>query len=167
MHDCLTARERLVAPQTTHATLPMLKHTLAFAILLTLATPRASGADDARTLVKLPPPMGEHMLANMRDHLSAVNEIQAALGRREYQRASELAESRLGMSSLAAHGAAHMAPFMPASMRDIGTQMHRAASRFALTAQESSVDGDLAKAVAGLASVTTQCVACHSAFRAR
>ena len=50
-------------------------------------------------------------------------------------------------------------------MQAIGTGMHRAASRFALIAKETAVDGDLAKAIAGLARVTEQCVACHAAFR--
>ena len=80
--------------------------------------------------------MAQHMLSNMRDHLVAITEILRGLGNGEFQRASEVAEGRIGLSSLDAHGAAHMAPYMPKAMQDIGTQMHRAASRFALVAQE-------------------------------
>jgi cytochrome c556 len=43
--------------------------------------------------------------------------------------------------------------------------MHHAASRFAVTAQEAAVTGDLARALGGLAEVTQQCVACHAAYR--
>jgi cytochrome c556 len=43
--------------------------------------------------------------------------------------------------------------------------MHRAASRFAMTAQAAAVDGDLARALGGLAEVTQQCVACHADYR--
>jgi len=139
---------------------------LVFAAVLSSALIASAAAEDARTLVSLPPPMTEHMLANMRDHLTAINEIQAALGKGDYQRASDVAEHRLGLSSLAAHGASHMAPLMPSSMQDIGTQMHKAASRFAVSAQEAGADGNLAKAVAALAAVTAQCVACHAAYRA-
>jgi hypothetical protein len=69
------------------------------------------------------------------------------------------------MSSLASHGAAHMATYMPEPMQAIGTQMHRAASRFALIAQEASVDRDLPRALKSLSAVTQQCVACHAAYR--
>lgn len=134
---------------------------------LGLALPAAVSAEDARVLVELPPPMAEHMLANMRDHLDAIGEIQHALGSRQFQHASELAESRLGVSSLAAHGAAHMAAFMPQPMQAIGAQMHRQASRFAIAAQDAGADGNVAKALVALSAVTAQCVACHAAYRVK
>lgn len=59
-----------------------------------------------------------------------------------------------------------MAPFMPKPMQDIGTQMHKAASQFALVAQDSSADGNALRAVGALSDITRQCVACHSAYRA-
>ena len=59
-----------------------------------------------------------------------------------------------------------MAPRMPKAMQDIGTEMHKAASRIAVVAQEAAVDGNLKKAVTALAKVTGQCVACHAAYRA-
>ena len=77
--------------------------------------------------------------------------------------AAEIAESRLGMSSLKSHGASHMAKFMPKGMRQAGTSMHRAASRFALKAQE----GDVLSAYKALPEVTSACVACHSGYRIR
>ena len=105
--------------------------------------------------------MQQHMLANMRDHLAAVNEILVYLGEGEFERAADTAEYRLGMSSLEAHGANHMARFMPQGMRAAGSAMHAAASRFARTAQE----GDALPAYRALAEITTACVACHSAYR--
>jgi hypothetical protein len=127
----------------------------------------AAAADDSRQFVEMPAPMQAHMIANMRDHLAAVSEIQAALAAGKYEHAADIAESRLGMSSLAAHGAAHMAPFMPPAMQDIGTAMHRAASRFARTAQEADVTNDLPHALGALAEVTRQCVNCHQHYRIR
>lgn len=123
-------------------------------------------ANDSRELVSMPAPMVQHMLGNMRDHLLAITEIQQSLGKGDFQRAAEIAEKRIGMSSLESHGAAHMAAFMPKPMQDIGTQMHKAASRFALVAQESSADGNALRAVGALSEITKQCVACHSAYRA-
>ena len=110
--------------------------------------------------------MIQHMLSNMRDHLLAITEIQRALGAKDFQRAGEIAEKRLGLTSLGTHGAAHMAPFMPKAMQDIGTQMHRAASQFALVAQDAGADGNVTKAIGALSKVTEQCVACHATYRA-
>jgi hypothetical protein len=120
---------------------------------------------DSRTLVTFPAAMRVHTLANMRDHLQALQEITVALSKDDFARAAAIAEDRLGMTSLAAHGAAHLATYMPAPMRDIGTQMHRAASRFALEAQNASASNDIRPALATLSSVMQQCVACHGTYR--
>jgi cytochrome c556 len=116
---------------------------------------------DARKLVRLPTQMRTHMLANMRDHLTALHEIQVALAAGKLDQAADVAENRLGMSSLTLHGGSHMAPYMPQPMQDIGTEMHHAASRFAQSAHE----GDMKKALADLGGVTQQCVACHAGYR--
>lgn len=136
------------------------------ALSLTVLLPAALAAD-GRQLVKMPPPMQEHMLANMRDHLTAMGEIQAALGKGDFDRAADVAEQRIGMSSLLAHDASHMAPYMPQNMQDIGTSMHRSASRFARTAQEAAVTRDLPKTLGALADLTQQCAACHASYGLR
>ena len=122
-------------------------------------------ADDGRTTVPMPEMMVEHMMGNMRDHLLALEEITRYLAAQEYEKASEIAESRLGMSSLELHGASHMAKFMPKEMGEIGTNMHRAASRFALAAKDAELEGGLNKAFSALSEVMQQCVACHSAYK--
>jgi len=127
----------------------------------------AAADSDTRRLVEFPPMMRQHMLGNMRDHLLAITEIQQALSAADFDRAAEIAEKRIGMSSLTSHDASHMAAYMPDEMQAIGTRMHQAASRFAVIAEESAVDGDIRKAIGALSQVTAQCVACHSAFRAR
>ncbi len=115
----------------------------------------------------MPAPMQEHMLANMRDHLVAMGEIQAALARGKYSEAADIAEHRIGMSSLQAHGASHMAPYMPKPMQDIGTAMHQSASRLARAAHEASVTNDLPLTLDALAELTRQCTACHASYRLR
>lgn len=122
-------------------------------------------AGDARTLVAFPAPMREHMLANMRDHLAALQEINTALAVEDYGLAADIAEERLGLSSLERHGAGHMAGHMPGEMQAIGTAMHRAASRFAVAARDAGATGDVKPALAALAGVTARCVACHAAYR--
>ena len=122
-------------------------------------------AGDARQLVKFPEPMRLHTLSNMRYHLLALQDIHAALSQAAYDKAAQVAEQRLGMSSLDAHGAAHLAPFMPQAMQNMGTAMHRAASRFAVEAQNASASNDLRPVLAALAGVMQQCVACHAVYR--
>jgi hypothetical protein len=122
---------------------------------------QSGAAEDTRTKVDLPDMMKSHMLGDMRDHLQAINEIQAALAKGEFDKAADIAEARIGMSSLIAHDASHMAPFMPKGMQDIGTEMHHAASRFAMTVME----GDLPRSLDALSKVTAQCVACHMSYR--
>lgn len=119
----------------------------------------------ARELVELPLSMREHMLANMRDHLLALHEIQKALAHNQEDSAAKIAEERLGLTSLKAHGAHELAKFMPEGMRAIGSEMHRSASRFVIEAQNAGVTDDLRPALEALAKVTSQCVACHAAYR--
>ena len=120
---------------------------------------------DTREVVRFPPMLYEHELANMRDHLATLQQVQAALAKGEYDAASQLAEQRLGLTSLPMHGAHEVAPYMPQPMQDIGTSMHRAASRFAVEATNASATGDVKPALAALSTLTAQCVACHAAYR--
>lgn len=133
------------------------------AILLVCCASTSMAAEDSRQFVELPKMMQDHMMSNMRDHLASINEILQKMKNGELDKAAEVAESRLGMSSLELHGASHMAKFMPEGMREAGTNMHRAASRFALKAQE----GEVLPAYKTLAEVTAACVTCHAVYRIR
>ncbi|MET0029839.1 MAG: hypothetical protein ABW101_19570 [Candidatus Thiodiazotropha sp.] len=135
---------------------------LAAGLLLCLSS--VSLADeDKRILVELPERMQQHMMANMRDHLETINRMLELMADEQLEAAGELAEQRLGMSSLAAHGAEHMGRFMPEGMRKAGMEMHRAASRFAVVAQE----GDLALGYKTLPEITAACTGCHAGYRIR
>lgn len=125
----------------------------------------AATAADGREAVEFPASMRTHTLANMRDHLLALQEIQDALAHGAFDRAAQVAETRLGMTSLAAHDAHNVAKFMPEGMQAIGTAMHRSASRFAIEAANAGATGDVKAALAALGAVTRQCVACHAAYR--
>jgi hypothetical protein len=120
---------------------------------------------DAREFVRFPDALRQHTLANMRDHLLALQEIQEALARGQEDLATRTAEQRLGMSSLGLHEAHEVAKYMPEAMQAIGTEMHRSASRFAIEAQNTGVTGDLKPALEALSKVTTACVYCHAGYR--
>jgi cytochrome c556 len=134
---------------------------LVLSILLLLIAGIVHADDDKRERVDLPEMMKKHMLSNMRDHLVAIDQILSSMAAGNLDEAAQIAETRLGMSSLDSHGAAHMAKRMPEGMRKAGTDMHRAASQFALRAQE----GEAGPAYEALTRVTGACVACHSAYR--
>jgi len=120
---------------------------------------------DARQAVHFPDELRAHTLANMRDHLLALQQIDEALARQDFGEAAHIAEFRLGLSSLEVHGAAHLAPYMPKGMQDIGSAMHAAASRLAIAATDAGATGDVKPALAALGQVMRQCVACHAAYR--
>lgn len=120
---------------------------------------------DHRVPVVFPAELREHTFANMRDHLLALQEIQAALATGKYDQASDVAEQRLGMTSLTAHGAHEVAQYMPQGMQNVGSAMHRSASRLSTTVLEAAVTDDVRPALAALAEVTANCVACHAAYR--
>lgn len=132
---------------------------------MTNAPGRNPPAADQRLQVEFPAELREHTLANMRDHLGALQEIQAALATSRFDVAADLSERRLGMSSLKAHGAHDVAKHMPQGMQDLGTAMHRSASRFAIAAENAAAANDIKPALGALSEVTATCVACHAAYR--
>jgi hypothetical protein len=127
----------------------------------------SSMASETRQMVSFPEPLRIRTMAHMRDHLLAISEIQEALAQGQFDRAAEIAESRLGMSSMALHGADEVARYMPEGMRAIGSGMHRAASRLALAARDAAVSNDVRQPVGALSDVVRQCIACHAAYRAQ
>ncbi len=135
--------------------------TLLLTVCISGLSSTAYAEEDKRVFVEMPKMMQEHQLANMRDHLMAINEILAEMGNGELDKAADIAEARLGMSSLGSHGASHMGKVIPKGMGAIGTSMHKAASRFALKAQE----GDALPAYKALQEVTAACVACHAGYK--
>jgi hypothetical protein len=120
---------------------------------------------DARQLIEFPDELRVHTMANMRDHLLALSQIQDALARGSFDEAGKIAEDRLGMTSLTAHGAHEVAKYMPQGMQDAGTAMHHGASQFALELQKTAVTGDLRPALSALSRTTQACVACHASYR--
>lgn len=134
---------------------------LTIPLFFLLSIPAAWSEPDSRIMVELPTPMKTHMLQNMRGHLVVIDQLLQLLSREQLDKAADLAEAELGMSSLDKHGASHIAPYYPEGMRQAGTRMHKSASRFSRTAQE----GDPLAAYGALQQVTAACVACHAGYR--
>ena len=120
---------------------------------------------DTRVAVDFPPMMQQHILANMRDHLLAISQIQEAIGKGEYDKAADIAETRLGQTALKTHGAYENSKYMPKGMQEIGSTMHRNASKFAIEIQNSSATGEIKPAMIALSKTTQACVACHAGYK--
>ena len=120
---------------------------------------------DTRVAVEFPAPMKEHILTNMRDHLLAISQIQEAMGNGKFDKAAEIAENRLGQTALKTHNAYENSKFMPKGMQEIGNQMHRSASKFAIEVQNSGATGDMKPAMLALGKTTQACVACHAGYK--
>ncbi len=157
----LSAYAQTITPaETDHSKMDHSKHQMQSG-----AQQKTGKVKDTRPLVKYPDDLRIHTLTNMRDHLFTMGEIQQALSTLDFDKAAQLAENKLGMSSLKLHGAHDVAPYMPKGMQDMGTLMHRTASQFAATAQEASVTGDLKGTLAALSRLNQTCVACHAGYR--
>ena len=120
---------------------------------------------DHRQLVAMPDEASQLMRKDMLDHLSALNEIMALLVENNLDAAADVAETRMGKSSMGKHRATGMGPgrFMPVEMRNIGWGMHESASELSREAR----DGNLKGAYSALQKVTASCVACHYSYRTR
>ena len=134
-----------------------MKKLLAMLMLLGMVGYAGAADKDMRQKVKLPEQMHTHMLGNMRDHLQALSEIQVALAAKQLDRAADIAETRIGMTSLASH----MAHTCPKACKTSVSRCITLPARFARTAHE----GDGQQALENLAQVTQQGVACHAGYR--
>jgi len=117
---------------------------------------------DTRLAIDFPEGVKQAMQERMRRNLSDIHEIQKALAEFNYDRAADVAENSLGVSSLGPHNT-RQALYMPEAMQHLGMETHRASSRLARAAQEA----DMAKALEGLSQVTGLCVECHAMYRAK
>ncbi len=124
-----------------------------------------STVGDLRQLVSMPEQTRQIMREEMLDHLSALNEIISYLASNNLDAAADVAETRMGKSTMGKHRGTGMGPgrYMPLEMRNIGWGMHDAATEFSQVAKK----GDLKGAYSALQKITTSCVACHYSYRTR
>jgi hypothetical protein len=120
---------------------------------------------DHRQLVSMPDESIQLMRKDMLDHLSALNEIIGHLAENNLDAVADIAETRMGKSSMGKHRATGVGPgrFMPLEMRNIGWAMHESATELSQAAKE----GNLNDAYSALQKITASCVACHYSYRTR
>jgi hypothetical protein len=120
---------------------------------------------DLRTFAKLPEKAGRILREDMLDHLAVLNEINRYLAENDLQSAAEVAETGMGRSLLSKYQDQDMRPgrYMPKEMRELGWELHKAASEFAAAARQ----GDMNKTLVAYHHITSTCVACHYSYRSR
>jgi len=124
-----------------------------------------STGEDLRQLVSMPEQTRQFMREDMLNHLSALNEIISLLASNNLGAAADVAETKMGRSTMGKHRGTGMGPgrYMPLEMRNIGWGMHDAATEFSQVAKK----GGLADAYNALQKITASCVACHYSYRTR
>lgn len=121
---------------------------------------------DQRELVLYPRPVYESTLRNMREHLRGIHNVQRLVGEGRYAEAAEAAEVGMGMGhNHGADGSGAEHEFMPKEMMMLGRNMHMSAAKLATALRDVEVTDELQPVFVALGEVTSNCVACHDAFR--
>lgn len=120
---------------------------------------------DLRTLVEIPGKARQILQEDMLDHLAVLNEINRYLSEDKLSSAAEVAETGMGRSLLSKYQDEDMRPgrYMPQAMREIGWELHNAATEFAKVARQ----GKLKETLRAYHRITSSCVACHYSYRTR
>lgn len=120
---------------------------------------------DMRTFVKMPEQASQILLEDMLDHLAVLNEINHYLAENDLLAAADVAENGMGRSLLGKYQDEDMRPgrYMPKEMREIGWELHEAASEFVIAAKQVN----LKKTLSAYYRITSACVSCHYSYRIR
>ncbi len=114
---------------------------------------------DQRTPLPLLGMMAEHQKQNMREHLVAIQEIVAAVGRDDMDGVAKAA-SRIGYSEAMGQMCEHMGAAAPA-FTPLALSFHHTAD----TIGEAARRGDRAAVLTALDRTLQACVGCHATYR--
>jgi hypothetical protein len=123
------------------------------------ATGGALDSLDDRTKVPLLPMMAHHQRVNMRDHLTAVQEIVAAAATSDFA-AIEKAAGRIGYSEQMGAMCTHMGAGAP-GFTDLALEFHRTADTIGAAAKQK----DSTEVLAALGRTLAKCTGCHARFK--
>jgi len=115
------------------------------------------GADN-RIPVRLSPQKAQHQLINMRSHVAAVQSIINYLSKNEYDKASKVASSKLGLTK---EMKKMCTSFHNQKFVELGLGFHRSADKMS----EVFKNKDKNKSLEALALTMNYCVTCHSTFK--
>ena len=120
---------------------------------------------DLRSYVEMPEKARQILQEDMLDHLAVLNEINSYLAENDLLAAADVAENGMGRSLLSKYQDEEMRPgrYMPKEMREIGWELHDAATQFVTAARQVN----LKKTLLAYQRITSACVACHYSYRTR
>ena len=117
-----------------------------------------NAVSDKRVSLGLPPHMKTHQLENMRSHVEAVQTIIGLLADGNFNEASGVAHSRLGLTEEMKR---MCSMFQNKDFRTLGFQFHKSADHLA----EVLKTKDMKKSLDALHNTMGYCVSCHATFR--
>jgi len=115
-------------------------------------------AHDGRISLDLSPQMAQHQLMNMRNHVAAVKSVINFLSKDEFDSASEVAHSGLGLTKQMEK---MCTSFNNPEFVKLGLEFHRSADSLADVLKTK----DKNKSLQALSTTMNFCVVCHSTFR--
>lgn len=121
-----------------------------------------AGETDARTVIELSPAHRALVLNEMRQFLSGLQQITAALSRDDMDAVTQAARG-LGIA-MTRDVPADLKQALPQGFRKLGHQVHSQFDQIALDAESL---GDSDHALSQLGNTLTQCVACHNSYQIR
>lgn len=115
---------------------------------------------DARTAIRLPPPVREAVLSEMRAMLDALNGVLHGLADRDTAAMREAALR--GGTAIAVDTDPELERRLPEAFRQLGVSTHRDFDALAELISDGATTDELIDHLAGL---TSRCVACHASYR--
>ncbi|MBL1142008.1 MAG: cytochrome c [Proteobacteria bacterium] len=114
--------------------------------------------NDGRISLGLSPEMKQHQLSNMRSHLKAVQAITSFLAEEEFEKASEIAHSKLGLTE-EMRKMCNM--FNNEDFTALGLAFHESGDSLGQALKTK----DTTKSLRALKTTLGYCVQCHATFR--
>ncbi len=114
--------------------------------------------EDHRVSLHLSPEKAKHQLMNMRNHLQAVQQIINYLSKDDFDSASFIASSRLGLTN---EMKKMCSSFGNEKFENLGLEFHKSADKMSEVMKTKNKN----KALEALTLTLNYCVTCHSVFR--
>jgi hypothetical protein len=131
-----------------------------FTVLLAINALAVGEESDTRTVVQLSPPQRAVVLSEMRQFLSGLQQISAALAQDDMDTVASVARS-LG-SPMTQHVPPDLKQALPEGFRKMGFSVHNDFDRIALDAESL---GDGKHTLSQLGETLSKCVSCHGAYQ--
>ena len=114
--------------------------------------------DDGRVSLHLNAMQKNHQLSNMRNHLEAVQEITLLLSQEEYDKASEIAYTKLGSTT---EMKMMCASFGDEGFESLGLEFHKSADIMSEVFKQKNKN----TALAALSNTLNYCTQCHKTYK--